>query len=213
MRKLFTPGRLLLVGAVLALITFGIFWLAPSSDYLVLPDEAHPVAPLVSVAKPKRGGGKDGIHFVDVIERRATLLESIFPSIRGGSSLIPGSRVNPQRVSDDARRQISLNQMARSQEIAAAVALKELGYAVDVRENGALVVSVYADLPAAGKVQTGDVIVAVDGKPVRSTSDLQRLISSRKPGDAVTLTLRDASGVRKVSRSSLREIPRTPHGR
>ena len=198
MRKLITPGRLLLAGAVLALVTFGIFWLAPSGDYLVLPDEAHPVAPLVTVEKPKRGGGKDGMYFVDVIERRATLLESIFPSIRSGSSLVPGSRVNPQRVSDAARRRLSLSQMARSQEIAAAVALRRLGYKVGVRENGALVVSVFAGLPAEGKIDAGDVIVAVDGTPVRSTTDLQKLISSRKPGDPVTLTLRDASGARRV---------------
>ena len=198
MRKLFTPSRLLLAGAVLALITFGIFWLAPSGDYLVLPDKAHPVAPLVTVAMPKRGGGKDGIYFVDVIERRATLLESIFPGIRSGSSLVPGSRVNPQGVSDDARRRVDLSQMARSQEIAAAVALRKLGYHVDVHENGALVVSVFSDLPAEGKVHAGDVIVAVDGSPVRSTTGLQELISGHKPEDVVTLTLRDTTGERTV---------------
>ena len=74
MRKVFSPGRLLLAGAILALITFGVLWLAPSGDYLLLPDEAHPVAPLVTVETPKRGGGKDGIYFVDLLQRRATLL-------------------------------------------------------------------------------------------------------------------------------------------
>jgi PDZ domain-containing protein len=197
-RKLFTPGRLLLAGAVLALITFGILWLAPSNDYLLLPDKAHAVAPLVTVEKPKRGGGTDGIHFVDVIQRRATLLESIFPSLRGGSSLVPGSQVNPQGVTDVARRRIDLSQMVRSQEIAAAVALRRLGYAVKVRENGALVVNVFKGLPAAGKVEAGDVIVAVDGHPVRSTIDLQGLISPRRPGDVITLTLRGAQGLRKT---------------
>ncbi len=198
MRKLFTPGRLLLAGAVLALITFGILWLAPSDDYLLLPDKAHAVAPLVTVEKPKRGGGTDGIHFVDVIQRRATLLESMFPSIRGGSSLVPGERVNPQGVSDDVRRHVDLSQMARSQEIAAAVALRRLGYAVKVQENGALVVNVYKGLPAEGKIVLGEVIVAVDGHPVRSTLDLQGLISARRPGDVVTLTLRGMKGLRKT---------------
>jgi Lon-like protease len=198
MRKLITPGRLLLAGAVLALITLGILWLAPSNDYLALPDEAHPVAPLVTVAKAKRGGGTDGIYFVDVIERRATLLESIFPSIRSGSSLIPGSRVNPPGVSDASRHRIGLSQMARSQEIAAAVALRKLGYRVIVHENGALVVSIFSGLPAEGNVQPGDVIVAVDGKPVRSTADLQTLMSTRRPGEFLTLTLRDDTGERRV---------------
>ncbi len=155
MRKLFTPGRLLLAGAILALITFGVLWLAPSDDYLLLPDEAHPVAPLVTVETPKRGGGTDGIYFVDLIQKRASLLESMFPSLRDGSTLVPQSRVNPHGIADSVRRQADLGQMVRSQEIAAAVALRELGYDVQVRENGAFVASVYSDLPAVGKVLPG----------------------------------------------------------
>ena len=192
MRRLLSPGKLLLAGGLLAVITLGVLWLAPSGDYLLLPDEAHPVAPLVTVEKPKRGGGKDGIYFVDLLQRRATLLESIFPSIRDGATLVPEDRVNPHGIAESVRRQADLGQMARSQEIAAAVALKELGYDVKVRENGAFVASVYSDLPALGKVVPGEVIVAVDGKPVRSTLDLQRLIGERPPGTTLTLTLRSS---------------------
>jgi PDZ domain-containing protein len=197
-RRLFSPGRLLLAGAILALITFGVLWLAPSGDYLLLPDEAHPVAPLVTVETPKRGGGKDGIYFVDLLQRRATLLESYFPSIRDGSTLVPEERVNPHGIAESVRRQADLGQMARSQEIAAAVALEELGYDVKVKENGAFVASVYSDLPAVGKVTPGEVIVAVDGKPVRTTLDLQRLISTRPPGTELTLTLRGSETTRRV---------------
>jgi PDZ domain-containing protein len=198
LRRLFSPGRLLLAGAVLAVITFGVLWLAPSGDYLLLPDEAHPVAPLVSVETPKRGGGKDGIYFVDLIQRRATLAESIWPSIRDGSTLVPESRVNPHGIAESVRRQADLGQMARSQEIAAAVALRQLRYDVKVRENGAFVASVFSDLPAAGKVLPGEVIVAVDGRPVRTTLDLQQLIAANKPGTPLTLTLRHSTGQRKV---------------
>jgi PDZ domain-containing protein len=197
-RKIVTPGRLLALGAVLALIALGILWLTPSSDYLLLPDEAHPVAPLVTVGSPKRGGGSDGIHFVDVIQRRATLIESIFPGIRSGSTLVPGSALNPHGISDEIRRQTDLREMARSQEVAAAVALKKLGYKVREHANGALVASVFSDLPAEGKVNAGDVIVAVDGTPVRTTLDLQRLVSARKPGSKLTVTVRGSGGRRDV---------------
>jgi Lon-like protease len=197
-RRFLSPGRLLIAGAVLAVITFGVLWLAPSDDYLLLPDEAHPVAPLVTVETPKRGGGKDGIYFVDLIQRRATLAESLFPSIRDGATLVPETRVNPHGIAESVRRQADLGQMARSQEIAAAVALRELGYDVKVRENGAFVASVFSDLPAAGKIAPGEVIVAVDGKPVRSTIDLQRLISTKKPGTTLTLRLTHSNGNRTV---------------
>jgi len=208
-RKLFTPGRLLLAGAILAVITFGVLWLAPSNDYLLLPDRAHPVAPLVTVAKPKPGGGSDGIHFVDVIERKASLLERLFPGLRSGSTLIPGSEVNPKGVSDAAVRRVGVNQMARSQDIAAAVALQKLGYPVHVKENGALIAAVFPDLPAEGKVQVGDVIVAVDGKPVRSTTDLRGLVSPLKPGTTLALTLRD-SQTRRTLRLKTAANPNDP---
>ena len=209
MRKLFTPGRLLLAGAILTVITFGVLWLAPSSDYLLLPDRAHPVAPLVTVARPKSGGGTDGVHFVDVIERKASLLERLFPGLRSGSTLLPGSEVNPKGVSDAAVRQVGINQMARSQDIAAAVALQKLGYPVRVKENGALVVAVFPDLPAEGKVQVGEVIVAVDGKPVRSTTDLRGLVSPLKPGTTVALTLRN-SQTRRTQRLTTAANPNDP---
>jgi len=198
-RRLLSPGRLLIAGAVLAVITFGVIWLAPSDDYLLLPDEAHPVAPLVSVSKPKPGGGKDGIFFVDLIQRRASLAESFWPSIRDGATLVPESRVNPHGIAESVRRQADLGQMARSQEIAAAVAMRELGYDVTVGEDGAFVASIFSDLPAAGKIFPGEVIVAVDGKPVRSTLDLQRLISARKPGTPVKLTLQHSKGRRQIT--------------
>lgn len=191
MRKLITPGRLLALGGLLALVTLGILWLAPSDDYLLLPDEAHPVAPLVTVARPKQGGGTDGIYFVDVIQRRASIIESLFPELRDGATLVSGEQVNPHGISDGIRRAADLRQMAHSQEIAAAVAMERLGYDVDVRADGALVVGVFEKLPAEGKVRAGDVIVAIDGKPVRTTADLQRLVSSREPGEPVDLTLRN----------------------
>jgi len=196
-KRLLSPGKLLLAGGLLAVITLGVLWLAPSGDYLLLPDEAHPVAPLVTVEKPKRGGGKDGIYFVDLLQRRATLLESIFPSIRDGATLVPADLVNPHGIAESVRRQADLGQMARSQEIAAAVALEELGYHVKISENGAFVTSVYSDLPALGKLVPGEVIVAVDGQPVRSTSDLQRLIGERPPGTTITLTLRGSDRRRR----------------
>ena len=51
------------------------------------------------------------------------------------------------------RRRQNLRQMDRSQEIAAAVALRELGYDVEAEPEGALVVAVAEGAPAAGKLE------------------------------------------------------------
>ena len=41
----------------------------------------------------------------------------------------------------------------------------------------------------AGKIQLGDVIVAIDGKPVNNGEDLHKALRNYKVGDTVTLTI------------------------
>jgi serine protease Do len=56
------------------------------------------------------------------------------------------------------------------------------------KPRGALVNSVEAGGPAAkAGLQTGDVILAVDGKPVDASSDLPRIVGESKPGSALAL--------------------------
>src|SRR5437763_230271 len=68
--------------AGLACLTAIVLYLIPSDDYLLLPDPAHPVAPLVVVQGGHDPRGPGGIYFVDVIERHASMFESIFPILR-----------------------------------------------------------------------------------------------------------------------------------
>lgn len=56
--------------------------------------------------------------------------------------------------------------------------------------SGALVGSVMENEPAAkGGVQDGDVIVAVDKKPIEDSSALLRAVAAKKPGSATVLTV------------------------
>ena len=194
-RKLLSPVRLAGAGLFLLLVTAVVLWLLPSNDYLVLPDRARPVAPLVSVHGGKDPVGPGGIYYDAVIFRQAKLFEQIFPWIHDGASLVPA----PPGVSDRQRRTEELREMATSQDIAAAVALEYLGYDVVVRSMGALIDEVRSGSPAAkAGLEKIEVIVAVDGVPVHATGDLRRVMSRHRPGDTVRLTLRSTNGLRKV---------------
>jgi PDZ domain-containing protein len=188
-RRLFTPVRL----ALLAFLVFGIaayLFVAPSDDFIFLPDRARPLAPLVAVEGEKSAGAEGGIYFVTVDVRRATRLEELFPGIQEGSTLVPEDDVQPPGVSEDVRRRGELREMRRSQQIAAAVAFRELGLPVSVERRGARIGQVLAGHPAAGKLRRGDILVAADGRPVRSPSDLRRLIGRHEPGERVRLRVR-----------------------
>lgn len=194
---------------MLLLAVAAALWLVPSDDYIFLPDHAKAVAPLVHVQgeKPDRGSG--GIYLVDVLVRRANLLERIVPGIRDGSTLVPESAIEPPGVSQSEREQADLQAMTRSQDIGAAVALEELHYPVRAVPTGVLVDAVFPGMPAVGKLRQGDVITAVDGTRVRGPEQLRRRLTPVKPGETVDLTVRNGKDLRRESirTTSEREQP------
>ena len=178
-----------IAGALVGLLVIAgiVLYLVPSSDYILLPDTAHPVAPLVRVqgAHPAKGPG--GIYFVDVFERRASLFESLFPFIRSGATLVPATVIVPPGSNDKQIRQADLSEMTRSQQVAAAVALKRLGYPVVAKPDGVIVNALETGSNALGKLQPDDVIVSLDGKPTPTIASLEQLLGALHPGTAVTL--------------------------
>jgi PDZ domain-containing protein len=183
-KRLFAPVPL----GVLALVLLGVAaygYVAPTDEYIYLPDRARPLAPLVAVPGERRSSDDGGIYFVTVDVRRATKLEELFPGLHDGATL-----VDAPCVSEEESRQGARSAMERSQRIAAAVALRELGYRIPHRRTGAVVVEVGCDVPASGRLRSGDVLAAADGRPVRSPDDLRRVIGLREVGESVRLRVR-----------------------
>ena len=174
MLRLFSPVRLFVAGFLVAAVAAAL-WILPTESYIFLPHRAQSVAPLVEVA-----GGKDpkdgGIYFVDVLVRKATLIERLFPSIREGATVVPAEEVRPPGVSEGQRRREELLEMQMSQRVAAAVALRQLGYQVVAKPIGARIELVDPEAPAAGKLFPGDVITGAGGKPVAGPAGLRRAI-------------------------------------
>jgi PDZ domain-containing protein len=192
-----SPVRLLGVLAGLLVVAGLVLYVVPSDDYIFLPDRAHPVAPLVRVQGGHDPAGPGGIYFVDVFQRKASVLESLFPSIRSGATLVPARLIVPPGVSDTALRRADLRAMSVSQRVAAAVALRRLGYTVVARPRGVIVVAVAADSHAAGKLQPADVIVSVNGKTTLTVGALRRQLAHARPGDVVRLGI-DRGGEKLV---------------
>jgi PDZ domain-containing protein len=175
-------GLLLLVVAVA-------LWAIPSREYIFLPDRAHPVAPLVTVAGHHEAKDGGGIYFVDVIVRKASLLERLFGGLHDGATLYPASQVVPKGLSESKQRQLDLDEMRLSQQSAAAVAMRTLGPKVPHVAAGARVFSVEKGKPAAGHLRPRDVIVAVDGVPVRSPEDVSTVMRGKPVGALVHFTV------------------------
>src|SRR6202035_3071246 len=118
-----------------------------------------------------------GIYFVDVVIRKASLLEELFGGLQSGADLYPPSQVVPAGVTNTQEALVAQSEMRTSQEIAAAVALRTLGRNVTTRSTGALIQAVEPGFPAAGRLEPTDVIVAVAGRKVRSPAEVSAVMA------------------------------------
>jgi PDZ domain-containing protein len=188
-------------------LAVAILRLAPAHDFLFIPHKASPLAGFVHVqgATP---AGKGDVYFVDVFVRRTSRLEQWLPFTRpDGSTLVRAQDYLPQGTSEAQHVDQTEEEIRRSELVAPAVAMSALGYKVIKNLHGALVIGVAPDAPAAGKLQEGDVIVSVDGTPVRTTAELRAGIGKRTPGEKVTLTVRRGGKNGRRLDVTLRTIP------
>ena len=182
-------GIAVALGALGLIVAF-VLWLLPADEFIFTPGDPKPLADKV-VVEGGRPAAEGDVYYVDIFVRRTSRLEEIFPFLRPeGSTVVPEQVVLPPGTSEADRDRRTAAEMERSELVASTVALRELGYAVSVTPRGALVVGVAPDVPAARAVESGDVIVAVDGTTVRTPDDLRREISRRDPGDEVALSVR-----------------------
>ena len=184
--------------AVLAVVALLVLYSVPSGafpgmkdQYILLPDVAHPVAPLVKVQgeRPRKPGT---LYFVDVIERRASTLEALFPSLHPHATLVPAGAIVPPCASDAQAETAALQQMAFSQRVAAAVALRKLHYHVLVKPTGVTVSQLISGTDAPCNLQPADVIVAVDGTPTPTPAALHAALGHVHPGAVVKLRVHRA---------------------
>lgn len=206
MRRLFSSTTAFIAGLLLIAVVAALL-IVPSNEYIFLPDRAHPVAPLVTVP-----GGHDptngGIYYVDIIVRKAKLVERLFGGLHDGADLYPASEVNPPGGGEAQRRQIDVQDMQNSQQIAAAVALRADGKRVTTTPIGAKVDAVITGTPAVGELEPDDVITAIDGASVKTRADVITAMAGHAPGDTVAFTIRRAGASQVVSIRTVAE-PKT----
>jgi len=158
-----SPARAAATIVLLAAVALVALYVIPSNSYYVfVPDRAHALAPLVKVAGHRANGDSGGVYFVDVRFRKARLLEALLKRpLASGASLQPAAAVLGG-ATEKQQRKIDLNQMEQSQETAAAVALRRLGYHVKVRLPRVVISAVERNAPAATALRPRDRLLAVD---------------------------------------------------
>jgi Lon-like protease len=101
-------------------------------------------------------------------------------------AVVPESELFPPGQTAQQSQQQDTQEMTGSQQLATAAALTELRIPFGTQ---VVVVQAEPGFPAAGVLKAGDVITAVDGKPVTTESALTSLIQSHPAGTTLNLTI------------------------
>jgi PDZ domain-containing protein len=110
---------------------------------------------------------------------------TLFQALRGwwdrSIAVVPQDFVYPPGQSSKQINQQNSEQMTQSQDHAITAALCQLGVPTCL----VTVASVNKGMPAAGRLQVGDVIVSVDGHDIHRASDVPAYITRHRPGQVL----------------------------
>jgi PDZ domain-containing protein len=181
-------GFMFLVGAAATLLVLFPF---DVPYYSFSPGPVNDVSDFVEVPNASTEGSGE-LFFLTVSLKEVNVIEYLGALLDGEVDLSPRENVRPVGVSQESLRQQNLALMRNSQDSAKFVALTQLGYDVTLTGSGALIQGIVEGSAAVDLLFEGDVIVAVDGKPVQFVDEAVAEIGGRVPGDEVTLSIRRA---------------------
>lgn len=156
--------------------------------YALVPGSAVPVSQFEAVPAARRTTTEGRILLTDIGLNYVKAINWIPDSLDPNVELVRTQDLTCNVPLDQYNAEGDVD-MAESQITAEAVALRQLGYEVPERDAGVTVYVIDPGSPAAGALQVGDVITAVDGTPTTNPAALSAAVDARHPGDTVTLSV------------------------
>ncbi|MQA94967.1 MAG: PDZ domain-containing protein [Streptosporangiales bacterium] len=202
---------LLVVGlgvmSVLLPVPYVILQPGPTTDMLASGKEEAPITIKGHRVYPTKGE----LHMVTVAYlggpgQRLDMFSALRSWMNPEDAVVPREAIFPPEQSDQQTEQQIDQQMTDSQDTATAAALTELevDYAHIVG-----VAAVTKGKPADGRLQPGDVITAVDGTKVTTSSGAAERIRDHRPGSQVEVTVERKGQTRDVAMTTV-ESPDEP---
>lgn len=125
----------------------------------------------------------------------------------GREQLVPRDLVYPPDKTKDEIDEANNTDFRRSEDNAEYAALSHLKY-----PKAVTVESVNEDGPSADKLESGDAIAAVDGKPVATLDEFQELINATRPGQEIVVDYRRRNGEDGTATITLGKNPERDSG-
>ncbi len=184
----------------------GIFFSLPY--YVSKPGIAKELAPIIQVADGTEGKGS--FMLTTVRMGRANIYSYVEAKLFDYVELYPVEAILHETETQEEYNARQLHMMAGSKLNAIEVAYKNAGYPVDYEYQGVYVVQVVPDMPAEGKLRSGDRITKVDGQEFPSSERFIEYVGKKEAGDQVELTFNreDKTKTVKVTVEPFKDDPK-----
>ncbi|MGH2630764.1 MAG: YlbL family protein [Actinomycetota bacterium] len=146
--------------------------------YAVGPGPAQDVAPLIDVQGVPRYASRGELVMTTIRWYQVTALQSVGAWIDDTQFVVGEDEIYPPGQDRELEQERAISQMDQSKIAASMVVLRELFGYPDEHGRGALIDATGEDCPATGELFVGDLIVAIDGRPVRSLAAADRALEA-----------------------------------
>ncbi|MDQ3643340.1 MAG: PDZ domain-containing protein, partial [Actinomycetota bacterium] len=198
------------VRRVLALVpllgALAVLGVVPLPMYVVGPGPARDVIPLIRIEGREIYPPRGQLLLTTVALEHSTTLEAVAGWLDAYQDVVPERLILPPGVTPREDNAIQRSAMDESKLTAAAVALRRVTAYPQERGVGALVSRVEPGTLADGVLFSGDLIVSIDGRPVRAPGDVEAALLRIDAEREVMLRIRVDDGFRSVRLSRARAV-------
>jgi PDZ domain-containing protein len=157
--------------------------------FAIAPGPAQDVSRLIKIRGAPTTPVRGQLLLTTVSLHEIRVAEAIRGWFDHSITVLSRSVIIPPGTSEREVEERTTQQMEESQVLAAAAALRLLGYDIRVEATGARIRTVNEGVPASSALRSGDVVVAANGRPVRRAQDVRAALDGRRAGDAVRLRI------------------------
>ena len=142
----------------------------------------------------------DGSLYQLTVRRdEANVLIYIWSLVNDSYDLYPREVILPDGVTPKELSEISIQNMRTSENVAIAVALKNVGYEISSKGDGVAVVGILDDSPVKDKLKKGDLLNSINNKDISSATEFISTLRTYSIGETVSIgLLREIDGNKKT---------------
>ena len=128
----------------------------------------------------------------------ANVFVYLWSLINESYDLYPREVILPDGVTPQELSEISIQNMRTSENVAIAVALKNVGYEIESKGDGVAVVGLLEDSPVKDKLKKGDLINSINNTDIYSATEFISTLRTYSIGETVSIgLLREIDGIKE----------------